>query len=85
MQFQCWKHWKQLTRRVHDMRGGVRGKLRRHMLGERGVNVRRLELGRASAGELAHGFLGLDEVPDDELLDALLAIEAIEEVRLVRF
>jgi len=55
------------------------------LLGERGVNVRRLELGRASAGELAHGFLGLDEVPDDELLDALLAIEAIEEVRLVRF
>ena len=53
-------------------------------LGERGVNVRRLELGSGAEGELAHGFLELDEEPPEELVEALLAIEAIEEVHLLR-
>jgi D-3-phosphoglycerate dehydrogenase len=68
----------------HDDRPGVIGEIGT-LLGQAGVNIRRMELGGAEQGssERASGFLSLDEAPSAEVLKAIAAIAAIEQVRLV--
>ena len=75
-----------LTR--HRDRPGVIGELGT-VLGRRGVNIVRLELGPGldktdGADSPAHGFLTLEGQVTDDLLEDVLAIEAIEAARLVR-
>lgn len=69
---------------THDDRPGVIGELGT-LLGQAGVNIRRMELGGLEQGSSAKAsaFLSLDEAPGTETLQALSSIEAIEKVRLV--
>jgi len=56
------------------------------LLGDAQVNIRRVELGTGE-GELsttASGFLSLDSEPEEQVMDAIRAVEGIQEVRLVR-
>ncbi|MDP6538356.1 MAG: phosphoglycerate dehydrogenase [Planctomycetota bacterium] len=69
---------------VHRDRPGVLGRIGT-ILGEAGVNIRRVELGAAPAGveAPASGFFSLDERTSDEVLQRIGELEPIEEVRLV--
>jgi len=55
------------------------------VLGNHGVNIRRIELGPPSreSGGLAAGFLTLYDVPPDAVVDELAALEPVEEVQLI--
>ncbi|MCZ6596226.1 MAG: NAD(P)-dependent oxidoreductase, partial [Planctomycetota bacterium] len=69
----------------HRDEPGVVGKLGT-ILGEHGVNIRRVELGppKQDGGGLAMGFLTLYEEPAPEVIEAIAALEPIEAVELVR-
>jgi D-3-phosphoglycerate dehydrogenase len=69
---------------VHRDRPGVVGRIGT-ILGEAGVNIRRVELGSAPLGvdALASGFFSLDERPSAEALERIGELESLEEVRLV--
>ena len=69
---------------VHRDRPGVMGRIGT-ILGEAGVNIRRVELGSAASDveAPASGFFSLDERPTDEVLARIGALEPIEQVRLV--
>ncbi len=55
------------------------------VLGKHGINIRRIELGPPRDGSgLACGFLTLYDVPSADVLEALRALDPIEEVQLVR-
>jgi D-3-phosphoglycerate dehydrogenase len=55
------------------------------VLGERGVNIRRVEVGPAMGEDgLALGFLALEGRVDDAVGAAVAALEAIEDARLLR-
>lgn len=70
---------------THSDRPGVMGRIGT-LLGDAKVNIRRVELGASETGkpEYASGFLSLDTEPSSEVLDAIRAVDGIEEVRLVR-
>ncbi len=72
-----------LTR--HKDRPGVLGRIGT-LLGEHNVNIRRLELGPIGGQEdgRAYGFLTLYGEPPPETLAAIGAMDAIEEVQLIR-
>jgi len=69
-----------LTR--HRDVAGVIGQLGT-VLGEHGVNIRRLELAPAGEDGLAAGYLNLYEPPDEEVLAALRDLDPVEEIQLV--
>ncbi len=70
-----------LTR--HEDRPGVLGKIGT-LLGEKGVNIRRLELGPpGKADDLAYGFLTLYEEAPEEVIAAIAEMETIREVQLI--
>lgn len=68
----------------HHDRPGVIGELG-SILGAAGVNIRRMELGTGDAAseELAFGFLSLDNTPNSATLDALRALDAIDDLRVI--
>lgn len=69
----------------HTDQPGVVGKLGT-ILGEGGVNIRRVELGppdAARTGE-AWGFLSLYEPPSPAVLERIAALDVVQEVQLVR-
>jgi D-3-phosphoglycerate dehydrogenase / 2-oxoglutarate reductase len=70
---------------THSDRPGVMGRIGT-LLGDARVNIRRVELGASETGKPEHasGFLSLDCEPDAAVLDAIGAVDGIEEVRLVR-
>lgn len=70
---------------THSDRPGVMGRIGT-LLGDAKVNIRRVELGASETGkpQYASGFLSLDSEPQPEVLDAIHAVDGIEEVRLVR-
>lgn len=69
---------------THSDQPGVIGELG-SILGEQGVNIRRMELGRDEDKQGGHaaGFLSLDTSPDQATLDRLRAVEAIKDLRIV--
>ena len=70
----------------HTDAPGVLGKIGT-LLGEHGVNIRRLELGPANAQVdegLATGFITLYEEPPPAVMKAIAALEPIREVELIR-
>lgn len=69
----------------HRDQPGVIGELG-GALGRAGVNIRRMELGARGGdeGDLASGFLSLDEEPSEAVLSELLELDAISDVRLIR-
>ena len=69
----------------HHDRPGVIGELG-GVLGAAGVNIRRMEMGTGdeAEGQLAAGFLSLDEDPGEEVMHAVEAISAIERAQLIR-
>lgn len=69
----------------HDDRPGVLGAIG-SILGEAGVNIRRVELGPPSEsnGGLASAFLSLYECPGEEVVGRVAALEPIEDVHLVQ-
>ncbi|MCA8980815.1 MAG: phosphoglycerate dehydrogenase [Planctomycetes bacterium] len=70
---------------THSDRPGVMGRIGT-ILGDAKVNIRRVELGASETGkpQFASGFLSLDSEPPAEVMDAIRAVDGIEEVRLVR-
>lgn len=70
---------------THSDRPGVMGRIGT-LLGDAKVNIRRVELGSSDTGKPEHasGFLSLDREPETAVLDAIRAVNGIEEVRLVR-
>jgi D-3-phosphoglycerate dehydrogenase len=69
---------------LHHDRPGVLGRIGT-LLGQASVNVRRVELGtpETERGALASGFFSLDERPPAETLDAIGALDGVDQVRLV--
>ncbi len=69
----------------HSDRPGVMGRIGT-LLGDAGVNIRRVELGtpEKEGADHAAGFLSLDAEPPAEVLDAIARVDGIEEARLVR-
>jgi len=68
----------------HQDQPGVLGRLGT-LLGEHGVNIRRLELGPPAAGDgLAVGFLSLYGEPAPEVVEAVRAMDSMQEVHLLR-
>ena len=69
----------------HRDQPGVLGRLGT-LLGEHGVNIRRLELGPPKEGAkgLAWGFLTLYGEPEKDVVDAIAAMDDVEEVQLLR-
>ena len=72
-----------LTR--HEDQPGVVGRIGT-LLGEHGVNIRRVELGppAAGAGGMAAGFFTLYDEPAPEVVEAIGRLEPIQTVELVR-
>jgi D-3-phosphoglycerate dehydrogenase len=54
------------------------------VLGQRAVNIRRIELGQGSSGGLASGFFALYEEPALDVLQAIAVLDPIVDARLVR-
>lgn len=72
-----------LLTRHHD-RPGVFGQLG-SLLGEQGINIRRVELGPVRGEDgTATGFLTLYGVPDPDVIAAIAAMPAVEEVQLIQ-
>lgn len=69
----------------HSDRPGVMGRIGT-LLGDADVNIRRVELGtpEKAGADHAAGFLSLDAEPPQDVLDAIAAVDGIEEARLVR-
>jgi D-3-phosphoglycerate dehydrogenase len=67
----------------HQDRPGVLGQLGT-LLGQHDVNIQRLELGPTEKGP-AYGFLTLGKRPPPHVLEAIRALEAIEEAQLIQF
>jgi D-3-phosphoglycerate dehydrogenase len=69
----------------HHDRPGVLGQIG-SLLGRHDINIQRLELGPAGEDSkaTAHGFLTLSPEPPDAVLEALRALDAIEEIEVLR-
>ena len=54
------------------------------LLGEKGINIAGLELGREKIGGMAISFIHVDDAVPDEVLDALRQLPTILSAELVR-
>ncbi len=66
----------------HQDRPGVLGQIGT-VLGRHDVNIQRLELGPTESGP-AYGFLTLGKRPPNEVMEAIRALDAIEEAQLIQ-
>ena len=67
----------------HRDEPGVVGQLGT-VLGSAGCNISRMQIGQDKDTATALGILNLDGAVDDSLIDAVRAIEAVDNARLVR-
>jgi D-3-phosphoglycerate dehydrogenase / 2-oxoglutarate reductase len=55
------------------------------MLGEAGINIATFNLGRVAAGDDAIALVGVDQTPDDSLIQRLRDLPQVKEARALRF
>ena len=55
------------------------------LLGDAGVNIATFNLGRVDAGEDAIALVGVDEAPNEALLEKIQALPHVKEARALQF